>query len=85
MILQTSTTGGFATLLLFLLLPFLPTFCLAVTKAMLENNGPDFDEVNHFKNLDNTPMCSATARTCSQIVDLALTHALSHFNELVLF
>ena len=68
-------------LLLSLLLPFLPTFCLAVTKAMLENDGPDFDEVNHFKNSDNTPMCSATARTCSQIFDFASAHALSVFKE----
>ena len=69
-------------LLLFLLLPFLPKFCLAVTKAVLENDGPDFHEVNHFKNSDNTPMCSSTARTCSQIFDPALTHVLSHFKEL---
>ena len=52
MILHTSTTGSFDMLLLFLLLLFLPTFCLSVTRAMLENDGTDFDRVNHFKNLD---------------------------------
>ena len=78
-ILHISTTGGFTMLLFFLLLHFLPTFCLSVTKAMLKNDGPDFDEVNHFENSDNTTMCLSTARTCSQVFDLLLIHALSHF------
>ena len=78
----TYTVGGFTKILLFLLLPFLPKFCLSVTKTMLENDRPDFDEVNHFKNSDNTPICSATARTCSQICDLALIHDLSYFKEI---
>ena len=50
MISHSSTTGRFAMLLLFLLLPFLPTFCLLVNKVMLENDGADFGEVNHSKN-----------------------------------
>ena len=48
---------------------------------MLENDRPDFDEVNRFKTSDKTQMCSAAARTFLQIVDLALIHALSHFKE----
>ena len=61
------------------ILHFLPTFCLSVTKSMLKNDGPDFDEVNHFEILDNTTMCLSTGRTCSQVFDLVLIHALSHF------
>ena len=76
MISHTSTM-----LLLFLLLPFLPTYCFSVTKAMLENDRPGSDEVNHFKNLDNTSKDSATPRTCSQIFDLVLIQALSHFRS----
>ena len=79
MILHISTTGGFTMLLFFLLLHFLPTFCLSVTEAMLQNDGPDFDEVNHFENSDNTTMCLSTARSCSQVFDLVLIDALSHF------
>ena len=67
--------------LFFVLLPFLPTFCFSVTKAMLENDGPDFNEVNHFKNLDNIPMCPVTARKYSQIFEVALMQTLSHFKE----
>ena len=81
MILHTSITSGLTMLLLFLLLPFLPKFRLSVTKVMLENDRPDFDEVNRFKTSDKTQMCSAAARTFLQIVDLALIHALSHFKE----
>ena len=55
LILHTSIKGGFTMVLLFLLLPFLPTFCLSVAMAILENSGPDIDKVNHFKNLDMSP------------------------------
>ena len=55
LILHTSITGDFTMVLLFLLLPFLPTFYLSVTKAILENSGPDIDKVKHFKNLDMSP------------------------------
>ena len=50
MVSHTSTTGSFAMLILFPLLPFLPKFSLSVTKAMLGNDGPDLKMIQreHF-------------------------------------